>query len=233
MSLSIIIPARNEDNNILKTVNCLINVIKNKFRYEIIIIDDFSSDNTYYKVISAKKKNVSIYRNKEKGIGGAINLGILKSRMKYLCFVMADLSDSPKDLIKYYSIIQNSDFDAIFGSRFIKNSSVKNYPKFKLFLNRCANIFIKILLFSNYNDFTNAFKIYKKDTINQIKPFNSKSFEIFLEIPLKFICKKFKYKIIPISWTDRNQGTSNFKINELSFKYIKTFLGIFLYKFKI
>ena len=79
MSLSIIIPARNEDNNILKTVNCLLNVIKNKFRYEIIIIDDFSSDNTYNKIISAKKKNVSIYRNKEKGIGGAINLGILKS----------------------------------------------------------------------------------------------------------------------------------------------------------
>jgi dolichol-phosphate mannosyltransferase len=233
MSLSIIIPARNEDNNILKTVNCLLNVIKNKFRYEIIIIDDFSSDNTYNKIISAKKKNVSIYRNKEKGIGGAINLGILKSRMKYLCFVMADLSDSPKDLIKYYSIIQNSDFDAIFGSRFIKNSSVKNYPKLKLFLNRCANILIKILLFSNYNDFTNAFKIYKKDTINKIKPFNSKSFEIFLEIPLKFIYKKFKYKIIPISWIDRTQGTSNFKINELSFKYIKTFLGIFLYKFKI
>lgn len=56
MSLSIIIPARNEDNNILKTVNCLLNVIKNKFRYEIIIIDDFSSDNTYNKIISAKKK---------------------------------------------------------------------------------------------------------------------------------------------------------------------------------
>jgi chlorobactene glucosyltransferase len=55
MSLSIIIPARNEDNNILKTVNCLLNVIKNKFRYEIIIIDDFSSDNTYNKIISAKK----------------------------------------------------------------------------------------------------------------------------------------------------------------------------------
>lgn len=61
MSLSIIIPARNEDNNILKTVNCLLNVIKNKFRYEIIIIDDFSSDNTYNKIISAKKKKMFLY----------------------------------------------------------------------------------------------------------------------------------------------------------------------------
>ena len=75
---------------------------------------------------------------------------------------MSDSSDSVSDLIKYYKIISKYKCDAVLGSRFIKKSNIKDYPLIKLFLNRLFNNFVKLIFFSDYNDFTNAFKIYKK-----------------------------------------------------------------------
>ena len=63
-----------------------------------------------------------------------------------------------------------------------------------------------------YNDFTNAFKIYKRKTLLKLMPFVSENFNIFLELPLKIIVRKYNYSIIPINWKDRSRGKSKFKI---------------------
>jgi dolichol-phosphate mannosyltransferase len=97
-----------------------------------------------------------------------------------------------------------------------------DYPKKKLLLNRIFNIFVKFIIWSDYNDFTNAFKIYKSDTLKKLQPFVSDNFNIFLEIPLKLIFHKYKYKIIPINWSNRKIGKAKFKINELGSKYLYT-----------
>jgi dolichol-phosphate mannosyltransferase len=230
MSLSIIIPARNEELNIVKSINSLRRILKNSINY--LVIDDFSTDSTYEAVKNIKTKNILVHKNHSKGLGGAINLGIKKAKKEYIVFFMADSSDSPKDLLKYYCSIRASGVDAIFGSRFIKGSKVVDYPKFKLLLNRSANNAIKF--FTNYdcNDFTNAFKIYRRSKLNQII-IESSSFSIFLEIPLKFLLKKFSFSVMPISWHNRDRGHSNFKINELTFEYIKIFFRFLLARIKI
>jgi len=79
-----------------------------------------------------------------------------------------------------------------------------------------------LIFFSDYNDFTNAFKIYKKNVLKDLLPIVSENFNVFLEIPLKIITRKYSYKIIPISWQNRKVGKSNFKIKELSSMYIFT-----------
>ena len=83
---------------------------------------------------------------------------------------------------------------------------------------------------SNYNDFTNAFKIYKKNALLKTFPLVSESFNIFLELPLKIISRKMKYKIIPISWTNRKTGNSKFDIKELRAKYLFTLIYCLLEK---
>jgi len=231
MKLSIIIPIKNEETLIKKIVDKLEIKLKS-LPYEIIFINDFSTDNTVRVVeeLIKSKPKINIYNNKRKGLGGAITEGINVSTGDVVCIMMSDLSDSIDDLEKYYNLIKNENIDAVFGSRFIEGSKVVDYPRKKLILNRVFNIITKLLFFSEYNDFTNAFKIYKKSALLKTFPLVSESFNIFLELPLKIISRKMKYKIIPISWINRKEGVSKFDIKELRAKYLFTLIYCLLEK---
>jgi len=234
MSLSIIIPCRDEEENISLTIYKLKKKLSKKIKnYEIIIVNDFSEDNTLKVCKKFSSKKIIIKNNLKKGLGGAINLGISSSKKKYVTIMMADLSDSLSDLIKYYKTIDHEDLDAVMGSRFLKNSKISDYPANKLILNRIFNYFVKIFFFSDYNDFTNAFKIYKRNCLMEIRPLVSENFNIFLEIPLKIITRKKNYRIIPINWKNRKKGNTKFKIKELSSKYLFTFIYCWIEKILI
>jgi dolichol-phosphate mannosyltransferase len=232
MSLSIVIPVFNEIDQLKITLKKL-DILKNKIKkIEIIFIDDFSKDKTFnFLKTQLKKKNyMSVYRNKKKGLGSAIQLGILKSKNDYICLMACDLSDDFKDIRKYYEIISKNKLDAVFGSRFTKNSQVINYPLFKLILNRIFNNVVKIIFLTNYNDFTNGFKIYKRKTLLLLFPIVSESFNVFLELPLKIISRKFKYQITNINYYNRTTGLSKFRIRELGSMYLFTLLYCFIEK---
>ena len=233
MTLSIIIPVKNEEEIILNTLSKLDNSWLFKIDHEIIIINDHSTDATKKLIESyeSKKINIIIKDNHKKGLGSAIITGIDNSSKKYIAIYMADMCDSLEDLNSYYEEIKkDNSLEAVFGSRFIKLSKVTNYPKFKLFINRLANNIIKLIFLSKYNDFTNAFKIYKKSTLQKLQPLVSENFNIFLELPLKIDSRKLKYKIIPISWQGRSLGKSKFEIKEIGSKYIFTMLYCLLEK---
>jgi len=231
MKVSIIIPVRNEEHTIEKIVSNLEDGLKN-LPYEIIFINDFSNDSTksILSELSKIKSQINFYDNTRKGLGGAITQGINKSTGEAICIMMSDLSDNIDDFIKYYNILNDEKVDAVFGSRFIYGSKIVDYPKKKLVLNRIFNLVTKLLFFSDYNDFTNAFKIYRKEALLKTYPLVSESFNIFLELPLKIISRKMKYRIIPISWTNRKEGNSKFDIKELRAKYLFTLFYCLLEK---
>ena len=229
--LSVIIPVRNESDSLNELTEYYSKNLNN-IDFEVLIVNDFSTDDTFEKAkrIWSDNKNFKILDNKKKGLGGAINLGIKEARGTFVAIMMADQSDDINDLLIYNSLMQEGNFDAILGSRFLKDSKVSNYPIQKLILNRIFNYFVSIIFWSKYNDFTNAFKIYKKTALMEIMPLISESFNIFLEIPLKIISRKYKYKIIPINWTGRTKGVSKFKIRELRSKYLFTLIYCFIEK---
>ncbi|MDC0328413.1 glycosyltransferase family 2 protein [Candidatus Pelagibacter sp.] len=226
MSISIIIPVFNEIDQLKFTIKKLTYLKKKIKNIEIIFIDDFSNDdsNQYIKDYSKKNSLIKIFKNKKKGLGSAIREGIIKSKNEYVCIFMCDMSDDINDLVKYYKIINKEKKDAIFGTRFSKFSKVRNYPLLKLFLNRLSNYMIKLIFMSKYNDFTNAFKIYKRKTLLELFPIVSENFNVFLELPLKIISRNYSYKIIPINWNGRKHGVSKFKIKEVGSMYIFTLL---------
>jgi len=229
--LSILIPVRDEKDNVYSISNEIKKKIENS-NYEIVFINDFSKDSTVKELIKLSESDHKIvyYDNKKKGLGGAIDLGIKKSKGKYICIMMSDNSDTVGDLNSYYKEISSGNFDAVFGSRFIKGGKVVDYPKVKLILNRLANLLAKLLIWTDLNDFTNAFKIYKKETLINLYPLVSESFNIFFELPLKTIIRGFKYKIIPITYYNRTVGEAKFDLKELGSKYIFTLLYCFLEK---
>ena len=229
--LSILLPVRNESDSLEDIIEHFSKNLNN-INHEVLIINDFSEDDTLKKSenLTFKKKNFRVLNNTNKGLGGAINLGIKESKGINITIMMADGSDDINDLINYNNLINSNNYDAILGSRFSKESKVTEYPLQKLILNRLFNYFVGLIFWNKYNDYTNAFKIYKKDTLIQISPLISESFNIFLEIPLKIISRKYKYKVTPINWTGRIKGTSKFKIKELRSKYLFTLIYCFIEK---
>ena len=231
IDFSIIVPCRDEEDNVEIIMK---NIKKNcdYENYEIIFINDYSKDNTLDKLkeFSVKHQNIFYYVNQKKGLGGAISLGISESKGKYICIMMSDSSDTVEDLNRYYETIMYNDLDAVFGSRFIKGGKTVDYPIIKLILNRIGNLLAKFLMWSDLNDFTNGFKIYKKNTLIGLYPLISESFNIFFELPLKTISRGYNYKIIPISYYNRTVGEAKFKIDELGSKYLFTLLYCFLEK---
>ena len=229
--LSIIVPVRNESDNLQSVFDYFLNNLKN-LNYEVLIINDYSEDNTLDKTkkLVEKHKEFKVLNNTVKGLGGAINLGIENAIGTNVAIMMADESDDINDLIEYNKIMEDENLDAVLGTRFSKESKVINYPLQKLILNRIFNLFVSLTFWNKYNDYTNAFKIYKKKTLVEIKPIISESFNIFLEIPLKIISRKYKYKIISINWMGRKKGSSKFKIKELGSKYLFTLIYCFIEK---
>ncbi len=229
--LSIIIPARNEEDNLEDILQYFQEGLRD-IDFEVILVNDFSDDNTLEKSqkIFESNKNFKIVDNRVKGLGGAINLGIKESQGKKISIMMADLSDDINDLIKYNKIMDEKNLDAVLGSRFLKGSQVRDYPFKKLILNRIFNFFVGLIFMNKYNDYTNAFKIYKSETLKSMSPFISESFNIFLEIPLKIISRNYTYEITNINWFGRTKGKAKFKINELRSKYLFTLIYCFLEK---
>jgi len=225
--LSVIIPAKNEEDTIVQTIENLLEEFNNIIDYEILVINDHSDDNTELVLIklSSKYHNVFYLNNKQiKGVGNAIKFGIKKSKGDIVAICMADGSDSPKDVLISYKFIISGAYDCVFGSRFIIGVKVKDYPFIKWLLNRLFNNFVMFISNSKYNDFTNIFKVYRRKVINSILPINSQGFSIGLEMSLKSFKKMYRIKVIPISWHQRKAGKSKLKIIPNIRLYFKTLI---------
>jgi dolichol-phosphate mannosyltransferase len=142
---------------------------------------------------------------------------------------MADLSDRPVDLVSYYRKMDEG-FDCVFGSRFMRGGGTIDYPRLKYYLNRLTNNIIKVLFRIRYNDTTNAFKLYSKETIEGLKPFLSHHFNLTVELPLKAIVRGYTYAVVPNQWTNRKTGKSNLRIKEMGSRYFFIILYCLLEK---
>ncbi len=221
--LTIIIPSFQEEKSIEKTVMNIYNFLNDKsVDYEIIVVDDNSSDDTelIMNKISRSLENVKfILSSRVKGFGNSIVQGLEIAKGKYVTIMMADMSDSPSDLLSYYHELEkNKNLDCVFGDRW-SSGQIKAYPLMKRLINRFGNHLISIFFGTDYKDFTNSFKIYKKEALINISPIISNHFSITVELPLKMITRGYKYKVISNSWENREHGVSNLKILDSIFTY--------------
>jgi dolichol-phosphate mannosyltransferase len=231
MKLSVVIPAHNEVESIGETVQAVASELKREqIPYEIVVVDDSSSDGTAEAVdaIAANDSGVRCLRSpRSPGFGQAVRAGLDAYTGDAVAIVMADLSDSPKDLVRYYRILEQG-FDCAFGSRFIRGGRLSDYPKFKLALNRLVNLGIRALFRHGYNDTTNAFKAYRREVIDHIQPLLSNHFNLTVELPLKAIVRGHTYAVVPISWTNRATGVSKLRLQEMGSRYLFIVLYVFL-----
>lgn len=234
MKLSIVIPAHNEESSISETVLAFHEQLAiEKISHEILVINDNSKDSTekILKSLSGKIKEVRYINNQPpNGFGFAVRTGLDNFTGGCVAVVMADLSDRPVDLVKYYRKMVQGNYDAVFGSRFIKGGKTIDYPITKLVLNRFTNSIIRVLFGIRYNDVTNAFKLYKKEALDGLRPFLSHHFNLTVELPLKIIVRGYSYAVVPNYWTNRKAGESKLKIKEMGSRYFFIILYCLLEK---
>ena len=125
----------------------------------------------------------------------------------------------------------NDGYECAFGSRFIKSSRVIDYPVIKLVANRIVNILIRYSFNIDYNDVTNAFKMYKREVIAGCRPIISPHFNLTVEIPLKAIIRGYSWKVIPISWKNREKGVAKLKLREMGSRYFFIIAYLWLEKY--
>src|SRR5262249_49424918 len=148
------------------------------------------------------------YINNERspGFGLAVRAGLEVFTGDAVAVYMADASDRPEDLISFYKRMLSDEVDCVFGSRFIPGAKVIDYPGPKLLLNRLANAFVRVVFGLQYNDVTNAFKLYRREVIEGIQPLLSHHFNLTVELPLKAIVRGYTYCVVPNYWINRKSG---------------------------
>ena len=231
MKLSIVIPAQDEEGSVGETVDGVVGVLaREEIDYEVIVVDDGSRDATRELVerIGASNPRVRCHPSHyERGFGFAVRAGLDEFSGDAVAIVMADASDDPEDLVRYYRLLQEG-WDCAFGSRFIAGAQVHDYPWVKLVLNRLANWFIRVLFRHRYNDTTNAFKAYRREVVETIQPLLSNHFNLTVEMPLKAIVRGNSYRVIPISWRSRTTGMPKLALREMGSRYMFIVLYVWL-----
>ncbi|MBI2827627.1 MAG: glycosyltransferase family 2 protein [Planctomycetia bacterium] len=221
--LSVVIPARDEEGSIASTVEHLhVELRHHQIPHEIVVVDDGSRDQTWERLTALQGSICPLkpVRNPQPGgFGRAVIHGIGAARGDAVVVMMADESDDCRDVVRYWEKLCEG-YDAVFGSRFIKGGGVIDYPAVKYALNRMANLFIKTLFRIRLNDTTNAFKAYRRATLEGLRPFLSPHFNLTVELPLKTIVRGYSWTVIPITWRNRRSGIAKLKIREMGSRYL-------------
>jgi dolichol-phosphate mannosyltransferase len=231
LRLSVVIPAHNEVDSIGQTVESTVHELERaEIDYEIIVIDDSSGDGTgdLVRRLAERYPHVRCVRSHlPPGFGHAVRAGLEIYSGDAVAIMMADLSDSPRDLVLYYRVLEQG-YDCAFGTRFGNGGRTYSYPRMKLVLNRLANAGIRVLFQHGYNDTTNAFKAYRRHVIDQIQPLLSNHFNLTVEMPLKAVVRGYNFAVVPVTWTNRQHGVSKLRLQEMGSRYAFIILYVWL-----
>lgn len=208
MNLSVIIPAFNEEKNLKKNIKTWLKYLKSQpYSYELIIVNDGSSDNTrnIAKKLSQTHKSVRLINLlKNKGKGNAVREGILKARGSFRLFIDADNATSIDHLDAVWPFF-NKGCDIVIGSRNSKDAPgtklVKPQSFFKIFLGKCGNLIFQLVNTKGIWDTQCGFKIFTAKSAKKIflkTTINRWAFDV--EVICLARLYKFKIGIIPVRW---------------------------------
>ena len=205
MKLSIIIPAYNEEDTILEIIEKVKKADALNLKKEIIIVDDFSKDNTRDILLKLKDSMVKIFFHEiNKGKGAAIRTGLQHATGDIILIQDADLEYNPEEYPKLLKPILEENAKVVYGSRLnvIKKNLDRMY-KLHYFGNVFLTFMTNILYGSKITDMETGYKVFTRNVIKNIK-LRARRFDFEPEITSKILKKGYKIREVPISFSARS-----------------------------
>ena len=226
MKFSIVIPVYNESKNIPVLVRQIYKVLKNKI-FELIIVDDDSTDGTSFIIEKLKKKNLRYFiRKKRRDLTRSCLLGFDKSSYENILVMDGDLQHKPDDILKLLNIFKKENADFVIGSRNLFKRKKHNLGFFRLGASRILILVVNILLGNKTSDPMSGFFIFKKSIYKKNK---KKLFKKGYKILMDLLYSNNSYKKIydiEINFDTRKKGKS-----KMNLKILLLLLNMILFKF--
>lgn len=224
---SIVIPAFNEHDNIVTTLQRLNTVTS--MRFEVLIVVDSVTDSTVEPVKNFEERFhliECVVQDVSPGPAGALKYGMSKASSDYVIVMMADGSDEVRDIPQMVNLLQGG-ATIVCASRYMKGGSQIGGGLIKRSLSRLAGQLLYSFARTGTHDATNSFKGYSKTFIEKIEIESTKGFEMGIELVSKASRCREPIAEFPTHWQDRTAGTSNFRLIQWIGAYLKWFFKAF------
>jgi len=218
----VIIPTYNEQKNIINLINKLDSLILD---LDILVVDD-SKDNTsdLVKEKQLKQLNLFLIKRKDKsGRGSAVLDGFkygLQKDYQYFVEMDADFSHEPDELPTMLKLAQN--YGLVIGSRYLKESKIINWPIRRRIFSKLANIYANLILKIGIKDYTNGYRVYKREAIAKLELNKIKAvgYIALSEIAYQLFKKEIKIIENKSIFINRKRGSSNFSLKEIKESFL-------------
>ncbi len=219
-SLSVIIPAYNEEKRIRQTIAELRSYLKSKkFIYEIIAVNDGSTDGTLNVLKDTIKADLRVLTISKSGKGAAVKEGILSADAQndFVFFMDADLSTSVSEIGSFIDIFKKEpETGAIIGSRYLPEGSVIVQPAFRNLVGRTFSLIKSKLLGINFYDSQCGFKAFRMPDAKKIFGKSEiKGFSFDVEILYIALLNSIKVKEASVDWRHKPGGHVNIVADSL------------------
>lgn len=200
--LSIIIPAYNEENRLLHTLEQVFAFLaKEPYTAEVIVVENGSSDRTLAlaQAEAERHPNLRVFHNDQAGKGRAVRRGMLEAQGAYRIFCDADLSMPIEEIRRF--IPPELDSDIVIASREVKGAVRYNEPSYRHLTGRVFNLLIRLLALPDLHDTQCGFKGFRAEVAEDLFRYQSIEGWAF-DVEILFIAKKRGYQIVelPIPW---------------------------------
>ena len=202
--ISVLVPVYNEEDTILKVLEKLSSIRKFGFKFEVIVINDGSTDSTKKKLVENQHLIDKLIENQtNRGKGYSVKSGLDSAEGKYVIFQDADLEYDPSDFIKFFKLIEKFEPDLILGSRFIYAEYTRSHNILNKFGNNLITFLFNIIYNTTFTDIYSCYACFKKELLNT-KSLKTEGFEQHAEILCKVVKKGKKLYEVPINYNGRS-----------------------------
>ncbi|HKF65591.1 MAG TPA: glycosyltransferase family 2 protein, partial [Vicinamibacterales bacterium] len=213
-STSIVVPCHNEEMNVRRLIDALVQTY-DAYIHEIIIVDDNSTDRTaaiVQEAMQAEPRIRLVRRSPPNGVGRALRDGYAAATGRYVLTMDADFVLLVPELRDLFECV-GAGHDGAIGSRFSHESVLINYPFVKILCNRAFHLLVKLMLLPHVRDLSNNLKLFRADILKTLD-IEEPHFAANMETGLKPLLARYDIKEVPMSWINRTtgMGASTFRI---------------------